>query len=981
MPQTNTILIHLVDQEPLELTVDKTSVDHVVAKLICHCQMTPVATPLFALRQGHVWLPPGATLKSSLENSSKPLQLRLRYKMPGWKDSGKTSKLLNIDERAFIYFYKQVRNDFDQGLVCNKKMCSEKEHRWWVPITNPGLKDKKEEKMYDINKNVLDLVIVNMAIDVLDGVPRKEVTNNVKAYIPKDLWTGVEKLMGVAMLKARVERSVDKLLKVCNQSVNLKDMFLKGTEAYFPNYFEESFEAQQISQGGDQTGPKIVKLIVQTPQEDKEVQLICVEVVEKKEERKVLATIGQICNIALKDGENIEISRKNGIPIYYRLSSLNETFSFLSLLCGYFRLCEKWTFSLCTEINFPVLENMTSNKVHGPITRFFAEDKLEKRSLRRGSYLLRQSTQHHDKMFLHYCSKEGRKPEEILIYCPVNQLDLNLSEGEDKINGTDEATGYCLEKTATSSSLPLVLQKPFDSINDLIQTLKNTSSHIELTDCLHPSEFDKADSLLLCRTDKQLKEDRLGNKPAEETMRKFIPFHTLSRYEMTLQYGRMTKAWKGEWRCSKSERKTVALKQLNKEVMAERMGDFLQLCYQAMLWDDGSLVTVFGCCLPWEGEPAGLVTEYFALGTLKQYLREKKSIIQPVDLLEAATSLARALFYLEDIGLVHGQVRCKNMFVESHGENAFKVKLGEGSLLTPFTSAEDVHWLDFHQLQAKQKGGAYIQSAAGDVWSFATTLWEIFSYGEVPLPGVSMIDAINFYLEGYRLSWPGTVMLQQVYNLMVGCWNPVPGMRTQPQAIMRDMNQLLYKVFNSRRDHTYMTIDNYPENPTPALTPSSSAETLRAGSLPGSIDVTESHYAPSSSTSGCESETSDILRDSTLGLRPIFTDLSRKFMEAASLAHSFPFNSSFGSSSPLIDVSRSGSSLSGSLFNTDMSALTCQTSLDWSSSCGGHYSVSSIYQFDDSQVEYYTDFTLGEGNFGVVYKGVRTKSLWLFVQH
>ena len=83
--------------------------------------------------------------------------------------------------------------------------------------------------------------------------------------------------------------------------------------------------------------------------------------------------------------------------------------------------------------------------------------------------------------------------------------------------------------------------------------------------------------------------------------------------------------------------------------------------------------------------------------------------------------------------------------------------------------------------------------------------------------------------------------------------------------------------------------------------------------------------------------------------------------------------SEFGSNSPLI--CDSGGSRSGSIFNTDMSALTCQTSLDWGSVGGaGNYSMASIYQLDDSHVEYNKEFPLGEGNFGVVYKGVRTKS-------
>ncbi len=34
----------------------------------------------------------------------------------------------------------------------------------------------------------------------------------------------------------------------------------------------------------------------------------------------------------------------------------------------------------------------------------------------------------------------------------------------------------------------------------------------------------------------------------------------------------------------------------------------------------------------------------------------------------------------------------------------------------------------------------------------------------------------------------------QVYPLMKDCWLPLPAQRKKPQVIMRDMNQMLYKV-------------------------------------------------------------------------------------------------------------------------------------------------------------------------------------------
>jgi Janus kinase 2 len=38
---------------------------------------------------------------------------------------------------------------------------------------------------------------------------------------------------------------------------------------------------------------------------------------------------------------------------------------------------------------------------------------------------------------------------------------------------------------------------------------------------------------------------------------------------------------------------------------------------------------------------------------------------------------------------------------------------------------------------------------------------------------------------------------------MTDCWGEIGGSRKQPQAIMRDINQIKYQVYNSRRSHAY----------------------------------------------------------------------------------------------------------------------------------------------------------------------------------
>lgn len=41
---------------------------------------------------------------------------------------------------------------------------------------------------------------------------------------------------------------------------------------------------------------------------------------------------------------------------------------------------------------------------------------------------------------------------------------------------------------------------------------------------------------------------------------------------------------------------------------------------------------------------------------------------------------------------------------------------------------------------------------------------------------------------------------------MTECWGEPNEPRKQPQAIMRDINQILYQVYNSRRTHAYATV-------------------------------------------------------------------------------------------------------------------------------------------------------------------------------
>ena len=72
-----------------------------------------------------------------------------------------------------------------------------------------------------------------------------------------------------------------------------------------------------------------------------------------------------------------------------------------------------------------------------------------------------------------------------------------------------------------------------------------------------------------------------------------------------------------------------------------------------------------------------LVMDYLPHGPLNRFLQSHKDSVEKEDLLEAAVSLARALLHLEELNVVHGNIRLRNVLVAHYGEEGLKVKLGD----------------------------------------------------------------------------------------------------------------------------------------------------------------------------------------------------------------------------------------------------------------------------------------------------------------
>lgn len=130
-----------------------------------------------------------------------------------------------------------------------------------------------------------------------------------------------------------------------------------------------------------------------------------------------------------------------------------------------------------------------------------------------------------------------------------------------------------------------------------------------------------------------------------------------------------------------------------------------------------------------------------------------------------------------------------------------------GNIPVKWTAPEALKWLKY----SSQSGNLLqplacilllsLTSLLADVWAFGVVLWEIFSYGQAPYPGLSNSEVIQEVSKGYRMpppeNSPTEVLMAQlscemllahalphvtpmkIMDLMKECWHEEPSKRPQ----------------------------------------------------------------------------------------------------------------------------------------------------------------------------------------------------------
>ncbi|CAL8068917.1 unnamed protein product [Orchesella dallaii] len=156
-----------------------------------------------------------------------------------------------------------------------------------------------------------------------------------------------------------------------------------------------------------------------------------------------------------------------------------------------------------------------------------------------------------------------------------------------------------------------------------------------------------------------------------------------------------------------------------------------------------------------------IVTELCTMGSLQTHLqqmgRNTKNNMASIfpQLFRFCFEIASGMQFISEKGVIHGDLAARNVLLDSNSvckitDFGLSRKLYQYQVYTK-KQQEDLpwRWLAIETLKRLEF------STKSDVWSYGVTLWEIFSFGDLPYPGISWnLNFVVLLSSGMRLTKP-----------------------------------------------------------------------------------------------------------------------------------------------------------------------------------------------------------------------------------
>ncbi|EGD76978.1 TK protein kinase [Salpingoeca rosetta] len=265
------------------------------------------------------------------------------------------------------------------------------------------------------------------------------------------------------------------------------------------------------------------------------------------------------------------------------------------------------------------------------------------------------------------------------------------------------------------------------------------------------------------------------------------------------------------------EETLVAIKKLKPNASELDKRDFLDEIHVMQQFDrHENLVNLLGFCV--RQEPMMLVLEYMKDGDMLSFLRNNRPTeedpeprIKAPELLGYMADVAAGMAYISSRHCVHRDLAARNILLDRPRaavadfglarrmteQYAYLIQNKQRALPTRWLAPESLLYQKF--------------TSQTDVWAFGVTMWEIVMMGAVPYPGIPTTNLFRLLLSGHRMDRPQNCS-QDLYNLMLSCWNKLPSKRPTFESLERQLRQLRARATHHLDDtvegtREYLTLD------------------------------------------------------------------------------------------------------------------------------------------------------------------------------
>ncbi|XP_061473342.1 macrophage colony-stimulating factor 1 receptor [Rhineura floridana] len=177
------------------------------------------------------------------------------------------------------------------------------------------------------------------------------------------------------------------------------------------------------------------------------------------------------------------------------------------------------------------------------------------------------------------------------------------------------------------------------------------------------------------------------------------------------------------------------------------------------------------------------------------------------DLLQFSNQVAQGMAFLASKNCIHRDLAARNVLVAD----------GQVAKICDFGLARDI----MNDINYVVKGNARlpvkwmapesifecVYTVQSDVWSYGILLWEIFSLGRSPYPGMKVNSKFySLVKQGYHMGRPEFAP-EDIYNIMTACWNVEPTQRPTFSQICT----FLQKQLDASKEQGYTNLPSTTE--------------------------------------------------------------------------------------------------------------------------------------------------------------------------